>query len=139
MQIGELASRGGVTAKTIRYYESIGLLAAPERRANGYRAYGEPALERLRFIRDAQASGMSLAETGDILRMKDHGERTCEHSRAMLDRHLHEIDAQIASLLAAKAELTALSRRAESLDPTACTDPNRCQVLALDLPLDSKV
>ncbi|WP_062313176.1 heavy metal-responsive transcriptional regulator [Demequina rhizosphaerae] len=139
MKIGELASRGGVTAKTVRYYESIGLLPAPERRANGYREYDEAALEQLRFVRDAQASGLTLAEAGGILHMKERGESTCEHSRAALERHLHDIDAQIASLLAAKAELTALARRAESLDPEDCTDPHRCQVLALDLPAEGKV
>lgn len=139
MQIGELAARGGVAAKTVRYYESIGLMTAPERRANGYREYGEGALERLRFIRDSQAAGLSLSEAGEILRMKDEGESTCEHSRAMVDRHLRDIDAQIASLLAAKAELIALSRRAEALDPANCTDPHRCQVLALDLAASGKV
>ncbi|WP_062300144.1 heavy metal-responsive transcriptional regulator [Demequina maris] len=139
MKIGELASRGGVTAKTVRYYESIGLLPAPDRRSNGYREYDEDALERLRFVRDAQASGLTLAETGGILHMKERGESTCAHSRATLERHLHDIDAQIASLLAAKAELTALARRAESLDPADCTDPNRCQVLAVDLPAHGKV
>lgn len=139
MKIGELADRGGVTAKTVRYYESIGLMAPPERRANGYREYADDALERLRFIRDAQASGLSLAEAGEILRMKDQGESTCSHSRALIDRHLHDIDAQIASLLAAKAELTSLARRADLLDPSGCTDPNRCQVLGLDLAAHSKV
>ncbi len=139
MRIGELADHGGVTAKTIRYYESIGLMAPPERRANGYREYADDALDRLRFIRDAQASGLTLAETGEILHMKDDGQSTCHHSRALIDRHLHDIDAQIASLLAAKAELTALARRAETLDPAGCTDPHRCQVLGLDLPVGGKV
>ncbi|WP_062380825.1 heavy metal-responsive transcriptional regulator [Demequina pelophila] len=139
MRIGELAAHGGVTAKTIRYYEGLGLMPAPERLSNGYREYDETALERLRFIRDAQASGLTLAEAGDILGMKDSGESTCAHTRALIDRHLHDIDAQIASLLAAKAELTALSRRAEALDPGDCTDPHRCQVLTLDLPADGKV
>lgn len=139
MRIGELAHRAGVTAKTVRYYESLGLMRAPERRANGYREYGEEALGRLRFIRDAQASGMTLAETGEILRMKERGESTCGHSRALIERHVRDIDLQIASLLAAKAELIGLQRRAEALDPGECTDPDRCQVLGLDLPLDSKV
>ena len=139
MRIGELATRAGVTAKTVRYYEDIGLMAEPDRLANGYREYGERALDRLRFIRDAQASGLTLADTGDILRMKDRGESTCAHTRATLERHLHDIDAQIASLLAAKAELTALARRAEALDPADCTDPDRCQVLGLDLPAQGKV
>lgn len=139
MKIGELAEFGGVTAKTVRYYESIGLMAPPLRRANGYREYDDDALERLRFIRDAQASGLSLSEAGEILRMKDEGESTCAHSRALIDRHLADIDAQIASLLAAKAELTSLARRADHLDPASCTDPHRCQVLGLDLPVHGKV
>lgn len=139
MRIGELASLAGVTAKTVRYYEGIGLMPAATRRANGYRDYSDEAVARLRFIRDSQASGLSLAETAEILRMKDEGESTCAHSRATVARHLRDIDEQIASLLAAKAELTALSRRAESLDPADCTDPHRCQVFALDLAAEGKV
>lgn len=139
MRVGELASYAGVTAKTVRYYESIGLLPAPERRANGYREYGPDAAERLRFVRDAQAAGLTLAETGEILRMKDAGHGTCTHTRAIINRHLADIDRQIESLLAAKGELAALSRRAESLDPAECTDPNRCQVLGLDIPVGVKV
>lgn len=133
MRVGELARRGGVTAKTVRYYESIGLLAEPERRANGYREYGPEALERLRFVRDSQAAGLSLAEAGEILRMKDDGRGTCTHTRSLIDRHLADIDRQIESLLAAKGELAALARRAESLDPAECTDPNRCQVLEMSV------
>ncbi|WP_430868166.1 heavy metal-responsive transcriptional regulator [Demequina aurantiaca] len=129
MRIGELADAGNVTAKTVRYYESIGLMLAPERTASGYRDYSDAALDRLRFIRDAQASGLTLAEAGQILRMKDDGESTCQHTRALVNRHLTDIDAQIASLLAAKGELTALSRRAGSMNPADCTDPNACQVL----------
>jgi MerR family transcriptional regulator, copper efflux regulator len=139
MRIGELAARAGVTAKTVRYYEDIGLLPEPQRRANGYREYETDALDRLRFVRDAQAAGLSLAETGDILRMKDDGLGTCSHTRALIDRRLADIDRQIESLLAAKGELAALARRAETLDPADCTDANRCQVLSLDLSLDSKV
>lgn len=144
MRIGELAQAGRVTAKTVRYYESIGLMPAPGRTSSGYRDYGDGALARLQFIRDAQASGLTLAEAGRILGMKDDGESTCQHTRALVDKHLVEIDGQIASLLAAKAELTALSRRASAMNPDDCTDPNACQVLAhsgagLDLPGDSKV
>ncbi len=139
MRIGELAAQAGVTAKTIRFYEGRGLLAAPERRANGYRDYGSDAVERLRFIRDSQAAGLTLAETGEILRMKDEGTGTCHHTQALLDKHLADIDKQIDSLLAARAELTALARRAELLDPDECTDPNRCQVLSVDLPVHSNV
>ena len=139
MRVGELAAAGGVTAKTVRYYEGLGLLAPPRRLSNGYREYGADAVDRLRFIRDSQAAGLTLAEAGSILSMKDEGRGTCHHTRELLDRHMAEIDQQIASLLAAKGELTALSRRAESLDPADCVDANRCQVLGLDITVDSKV
>ncbi|WP_084102386.1 heavy metal-responsive transcriptional regulator [Demequina sp. NBRC 110051] len=129
MKISELAGRAGVSAKTVRYYESIGLLDDPGRTASGYRDYDEDALKRLTFVRDAQAAGLSLKESGQILEMKDAGHGTCEHTRGMLDQHLSDIDAQIASLMAAREELLALRRRADILDPADCTDPVRCQVL----------
>lgn len=131
MRIGELAHKAGVTAKTIRYYESIGLLPDPGRTASGYRIYDEGALERLQFVRDAQAAGLSLKDSRTILDMKAAGHGTCEHTQALLDQHLIDIDAQIASLEAARKELLNLSARAQELDPAACTDPHRCQVLGV--------
>jgi MerR family copper efflux transcriptional regulator len=139
MRIGALAHTAGLNATAVRYYESIGLIPEPDRTASGYRDYGDDALERLRFVRDSQAAGLTLAETREILDMKASGESTCEHTRALVDRHLVEIDAQISSLLAAKAELTALADRADSLDPANCCDPHKCQVIALDIQADSKV
>lgn len=132
MRIGELAQQAGVTAKTVRYYESIGLIPDPGRTASGYREYDDDALERLRFVRDAQAAGLTLKDSRSILDMKGEGHGTCEHTQALLDQHLVDIDAQIASLEAARKELLNLSNRAETLDPAACTDPHRCQVLAAD-------
>ncbi|WP_062070850.1 heavy metal-responsive transcriptional regulator [Demequina sediminicola] len=129
MRIGELAERAGVTAKTVRYYESIGLLDDPGRTTSGYRDYDAEALERLVFVRDAQAAGLTLKESGHILDMKAAGHGTCQHTSALLDRHLADIESQIASLEAARAELTALRSRADVLDPASCTDPNRCQVV----------
>ena len=130
MRIGELADRGGVTTKTVRYYESIGVLAEPPRTAGGYRDYGAADLERLRFVRDAQATGLSLAEIQSVLEIKDSGARSCEHTRTLLQRHLDDLDEQLERLQGARAELATLAERAEALDPTACTDPNRCQVIA---------
>ncbi|NND74453.1 MAG: heavy metal-responsive transcriptional regulator [Ilumatobacter sp.] len=129
MKIGELAARSNVTTKTIRYYESIGLLTAPERTPSGYRDYGDPAVERLRFIRDAQASGLALAEIQSVLELKDAGARSCGHTASLLERHLVDLDAQIERLQSARTELLELAERAASLDPRACTDPNRCQVI----------
>jgi DNA-binding transcriptional MerR regulator len=132
MRIGELAQLAGVTAKTVRYYESIGLLPDPGRTSSGYRDYHAEALAQLRFVRDAQAAGLTLAESRTIVTMKAEGRGTCEHTKALLDRHLADIDAQIASLEAARGELLALSHRAATLDPAECTDPHRCQVLGTD-------
>ncbi len=130
MRIGALAELSGLTTQTIRYYESIDLLAEPERTPAGYRQYSADAVERLRFVRHAQASGLTLAEVETLLSMKDAGIATCAHTRSFLDRHIAEIDAQIERLQAARTEMLELAERASRLDPATCTDPNRCQVIA---------
>ena len=129
MRIGELGDRCGVSTKTIRYYESIGLLDEPERTASGYRAYAADAVERLRFIRDAQATGLTLAEISSVLELKSAGERSCAHTTALIEAHVDAIDAQISQLRSARTELATLLERANGLDPASCTDPNRCQVI----------
>jgi DNA-binding transcriptional MerR regulator len=132
MRIGTLAEHTGVTTKTIRYYESVGLLTEPTRTPSGYREYGDDAVQRLRFIRDAQASGLSLAEIKSVLELKDAGSRSCDHTRTLLERHLMEIEEQIQRLQVARTELLELAERARTLDPTSCTDPHRCQVIVAD-------
>ena len=134
MRIGELAEQAGLTAKTIRYYESIGVMGEPDRHANGYRDYDGDAADRLRFIRDSQAAGLTLAEVSEILGMKAAGESTCSHTRSMLARHLADVDAQIERLLATRAELKVMAERADALNPAQCTDPDRCQVIATAQP-----
>jgi DNA-binding transcriptional MerR regulator len=130
MRIGALADRSGITTQAIRYYESIELLPSPQRTPSGYRDYGVDAVERLRFIRDAQASGLTLAEVQALLRMKDEGASTCAHTRAFLELHLADIDQQIERLQQARAEMLDLVERARHLDPAECIDPNRCQVVS---------
>jgi DNA-binding transcriptional MerR regulator len=132
MKIGQLASRVDVSAKTVRYYESIGLLVEPARTESGYREYDDVAVERLQFIRDAQATGLSLSEIASVLELKSAGEGSCAHTAALLDRHLTELDEQIIRLQSARSTLAELSLRAKVLDPTECTDPNRCQVIATE-------
>ena len=129
MKIGELAASAEVSTKTIRYYESIGLLEEPARTASGYRDYANDAVERLRFIRDAQASGLALSEVASVLELKGAGERSCTHTTSLLEAHLVEIDGQIKRLEDARRTLRSLANRAQSLDPSECTDPNRCQVI----------
>nr|PZN31224.1 MAG: hypothetical protein DIU67_09980 [Actinomycetota bacterium] len=130
MKIGELARITGVSTATIRFYEQMGLLTAPGRAANGYRTYDGASVDRVRFIRDARAAGLTLGEIGTILEMKAAGESTCEHVIGLLETHLHAIDRQAAELARARARLQEMLDRARRLDPATCVDPNRCQTIA---------
>ena len=129
MRIGELADAADVNTKTVRYYESIGLMPEPDRTPTGYRDYAPDALERLRFIRDSQATGLALAEIHSILELKASGARTCHHTQELLSEHLADIDHQIHQLQTTRRQLVELADRAGGLDPIDCTDPNRCQVI----------
>ena len=62
LTIGEVAKTSGVAAKTIRYYEEIGVLPTPRRTASGYRLHDQPGVERLRFIRRARVLGLPLQQ-----------------------------------------------------------------------------
>ncbi len=130
MQIGDLARRTGVSTKTIRYYEEIGVLPEPERARNGYRDYPDDAIDRLEFIREAQATGLTLTEIGFILDLRSHGEATCQHVIDLLERHLDALDRHITTLRRTRRKLAALTERARTLDPADCRDPNRCQTIA---------
>ena len=75
MLIGELSADAGVPSKTIRFYEQAGLMPAPPRTPAGYRDYPPGALDRLAFIRHAQAAGFTLAEIRSVLAIRDSGAR----------------------------------------------------------------
>ena len=129
MRIGEVAEQAAVTTKTIRYYESIGILPTPDRMPSGYRAYDSTTVERLRFIRDAQATGLTLIEITSILELKGRGERSCGHTRSLVHRQIDEIDVRIHRLEHARRELHELMERADRTDPADCVDERRCQVI----------
>ncbi|HEY4607276.1 MAG TPA: heavy metal-responsive transcriptional regulator [Acidimicrobiia bacterium] len=130
MRNGELASRTGTTTKTIRYYEDIGLLPEPDRAANDYRDYPEDAVDRLNFVRDAQATGLTLTEITSILDLRSQGETTCHHVIDLLERHLAALDRHITTLRQTRRKLADLTQRARNLDPADCSDPNRCQTIS---------
>ena len=130
MRIGELAQRTGVSAKTIRYYEDIGVLPPPKRGTNDYRDYSPDAVDRLRFVRDAQATGLTLTEIASILELRGHGESTCDHVTELLEHHLRDLDEHIETLQRTRETLSGLTERARRLDPATCTDPNRCQTIS---------
>lgn len=129
MQIGELANRTAVSTKTIRYYEGIGILPEPDRAPNGYREYSEDIVGRLQFVRDAQASGLTLTEIASILDLRSQGVGTCHHVVSLIERHVEDLDKHIENLHRTRTHLAALTERAKNLDPAQCTDPNRCQTI----------
>ncbi|MFJ1855989.1 MerR family transcriptional regulator [Streptomyces anulatus] len=115
MRIGELAEQAGTTTRTLRYYESRGLL--PARRAeNGYRSYDEGDLRLLRQIRTLQDFGFDLEETRpfvDCLRAGHPAGDACPASLAVYRRKLDELDALIGRLASVRAGVGAQLARAE--------------------------
>ena len=98
MNIGTVAKRSGVSAKTIRYYESVGLLPSVGRRDNGYRDYGEEDLQTLVFIRRARSLGFGMKEVGDLLALWRDSARASADVRALALGHIAEIDHKVAEL-----------------------------------------
>lgn len=132
MKIGELSERAGVSAKTIRYYEDIGVLPVPKREFNGYRWYGEEGIQRLQFVQHARAAGLTLREIGQVLEIRSQGRAPCVHVRDLLRYHLEQIEVQVAELKAAKRELKRLAIRAAATDPEACQEGVICSILVQD-------
>lgn len=120
MRIGELAATTGVTAKTIRFWESTGLLADTERTPSGYRDYGPEAVDRLAFIRHAQTAGLTLAEIRQVLAISDDGQPPCEHVTELIHQRLTELDHRIRELTETRHRLRRLAARAADQDPAAC-------------------
>lgn len=77
MRIGELATATGMSTKTLRFYEADGLLADPPRTPAGYRDYPDDAIDRVAFIRQAKAAGLTLAQVREILAIRDGGDPPC--------------------------------------------------------------
>lgn len=130
MRIGEVAQRSGVPVKTIRYYEEIGVLAPPARTASGYRDYDAGVVDRLAFVRAAQAIGLTLGEIREIVALRDRGEAPCAHVTELIGRRAAEIEARITDLQRLQRELRRLARRARSLDPADCEPGLVCHLIS---------
>lgn len=120
MRIGEASAQAGAPTKTIRFWESERLLAAPSRTPAGYRDYPTSVIERLMFIRNAQAAGFSLAQIRNVLDIIDTGQPPCQHVSRLIHQHLTELNDRIAELHKARAALQDLARRAAEQDPADC-------------------
>jgi Cd(II)/Pb(II)-responsive transcriptional regulator len=125
MRIGEIATATGVDVETVRYYEKAGLLPAPRRRANGYRAYGPDQLERLAFIRHCRSLDVTVADIQRLLALIDHPASKCHEADALIDTQLQRVRARLESLTTLEKQLVSLRAR--------CKRPRssrRCGILA---------
>lgn len=111
MRIGELAERAGVTPRTIRYYEKLGLLGPSERAGTGFRYYGEAELARLEKIDSLKQLGLSLEEIQGVIDLYFADAAGALQGKQkivqMLEQHLRETERKIADLVAFRAELQA--------------------------------
>jgi len=113
MKIGEIAERAGVTPKTIRFYESIGVIPEPPRMPSGYRDYDHEHVERLQFIKSAQRLGLKLEDIAEVLAFRDRGERPCDYVVETVRREVDELNTRIREMRALKSELETLIGEAE--------------------------
>ncbi|MFQ3182968.1 MAG: MerR family copper efflux transcriptional regulator [Alteromonas macleodii] len=127
MNIGEIATRSGLPAKTIRYYESIGLINFL-RDTNGYRAFRQHDLHKLTFLGRARALGFSIEDCRNLLALYEDQNRSSADVKSIANNHLAKIEQKIADLVDMQETLTHLIN--------ACAGDNRpdCPILnSLDI------
>lgn len=120
MHIGELAERTGVPAKTIRYYEDIGLVAPPSRDANGYRRYSDRDAAVLRFVQRARSLGFPVKDVAALLTLWHDRARASGDVRTLAIEHVERIDAKVRELQAMRAALVDLTLRCHGDDRPDC-------------------
>ncbi|MGV8838865.1 MAG: MerR family transcriptional regulator [Bauldia sp.] len=132
--IGEASDRTGVKVPTIRYYEEVGLLAAPGRTSGNHRHYSPDDLRRLLFIRKARELGFAIPAVRTLLSIQDAPEQTCTRADQLARARLTEVTRRIDSLMQLKAMLEDMvadgghgcaseCRVLETLAGTACLGP----------------
>ncbi len=105
LKIGEVSKRSGIGIEALRFYEKSDLLEMPARTFSGYRVYGEDVLDRLAFIRQAQALGFSLDEIRQIVNDARKGESPCDEVREIVRRRMAELDERLRELQRYREEL----------------------------------
>ncbi|MBC7909284.1 MAG: heavy metal-responsive transcriptional regulator [Pyrinomonadaceae bacterium] len=98
LKIGDVAKLSGIGIEALRFYEKSGLLDKPARTYSGYRVYSRDVLERLAFIKQAQALGFSLAEIRRIVDDARMGHSPCDEVREIVRRRLAEVEERISEL-----------------------------------------
>jgi MerR family copper efflux transcriptional regulator len=121
MNIGQAADRSGVPPRTIRYYESIGLIGPADRTEGNYRDYDDSAVRVLQFLKRARAFGFSIDDCRDLLSLYLDRNRSSADVKAMAERRVDEIDGKIRELQALRGTLAQLVDRCHGDDRPDCS------------------
>lgn len=120
MQIGIVARKSGIPAKTIRYYEDIGLIGSAGRTASGYRVFDQTDVETLRFIARARGLGFSVSDVANLLALWRDTHRASAQVKDLASQHLAGIDRKIAELQSMRGTLVDLIERCHGDDRPDC-------------------
>ncbi|MBT4710464.1 MAG: Cu(I)-responsive transcriptional regulator [Alphaproteobacteria bacterium] len=120
MNIGDAAAQSELAPKTIRYYESVGLIQSPARTAGGYRDYGEADVQTLRFVARARGLGFSVAQVAELLSLYNDRDRTSADVKAITMAHIDDIDRKMAELESMKNTLSHLVHMCHGDDRPDC-------------------
>ncbi len=129
VDIGEACRRTGVSARTVRYYEELGLLPGARRRASGRRVYGRDELERLAFIGRLKKLGLTLAEIKELNAVYSIGGSTRDMLQLLdghLGRHLGELDSRILELVALRDDMMRYREHVGARVKSLCTNGEGC-------------
>ncbi len=117
LKIGDVAKQSCVSVPTLRYYETLGLIAPPERGENGYRYYSPSVISQVLFVKKAQALGFALDEIRQILNVRDRGELPCDIVQSLLTQKIQQLTAQIFQMQAFKEELETYQAQWQGMTP----------------------
>lgn len=120
MNIGQASDESGVSAKMIRYYESVGLLPAAARRANGYRDYDGQDVAVLQFVRRTRDLGFSLEEVSALLALWSDKKRPSREVKRLAERHISDLEQRIRDMRAVMKTLRQLASHCHGDDRSEC-------------------
>lgn len=130
LKIGALAQRTGTNGPTIRYYEAIGLLPKPDRRAGGQRAYDETDVKRLTFIRRCRDFGFPIDQVRTLAGLLQDRDRSCTEARDLALEQLLAVRAKLVELRALEATIAGF---VENCDAACAGGPGPDCVILGDL------
>ncbi len=119
--IGRLSKQAGVKVTTIRYYESIGLMALPDRSPSGQRVYEDDAIERLSFIRHARELGFPVEAIRELIKLQTEPGNNCATVDGIARRHLADVRRRLSQLEALEGELKRMVTSCQGGKIAACT------------------